>query len=68
MKRNLLKWSILAFMLVTNVVTFAQAVQPPKPVEDPDSLGTPIDSKLIYLAVVGVLFSVYYFSKMKPDM
>lgn len=68
MKKNLLKWSMLAFMLVSNFVMFAQTttppVQPPGPVEGEDA---PINSKLIYLAIVGVVFAVYHFSKMQKQ-
>ena len=69
MKKNLLKWSLLAFMLVSNLVVFAQTtpVEPQPDVEGTDPLGTPIDSSLIYLAVIGVVFAVYYFSKMQKQ-
>jgi len=73
MKKNLLKLLMVAFMLISNFVMFAQVEDPGAPghgtgpEDGGDSLGTPIDSKLIYLAIVGVVFSVYYFSKLKQQ-
>lgn len=73
MKNNLLKFYLLAFFLISDFVVFAQ----PGTGEDedctdcPDLEGgdniAPIDSKLIYLAIIGVAFAFYYFSKKRAQ-
>jgi hypothetical protein len=71
MKKNLLKWSLLAFMLVSNLVMFAQDPDSTEGGEGPPLEGgdqpTPINGMLVYLAVAGILFAVYYFSKMQKQ-
>jgi len=66
MKKNLLKWSLLAFMLVSNLVVFAQT-GPAQPQPDVEGDDVPLDGALIYLAIVGIMFAVYYFSKMQKQ-
>jgi mannose/fructose/N-acetylgalactosamine-specific phosphotransferase system component IIC len=69
--KNVLKWYMLAFLLVSNFVVFAQGDTPPEttPVDpevtDPDV--APINAKLIWLAVVGILFAYYYFSQKRKE-
>lgn len=67
MKNTLLKIYILSFFLLSDFIVFAQL-----PVEDEDGElqdddlpGTPINGKLIWLAIAGILFAVYTFKKRK---
>jgi len=65
MKNNLFKIYILSFFLLVDFVTFAQ------PGDDDGSGGlegndpppAPINGKLIWLAVLGILFAFYSFKK-----
>lgn len=65
--KHLLKISLFAFLLLTNFVMFAQG-----PGDTGDGSGgleggdpppAPIDGKLIYLAIVGILFVAYVYKK-----
>lgn len=66
MKNNLLKIYVLTIMLFTDFIMFAQ-----DPGEDTaegdlegeDAPAAPINGKLIYLAIVGILFVVYTYRK-----
>ena len=62
MKRNLLNFALLAFMLVSNFVMFAQpSSDGPSCVECEE---TPIDgTKLLFLALTGIAFAFVYFVK-----
>jgi len=67
MKQNLLKFYLLGFFLLSDFIMFAQ------PGDDDDTGGlegddppaTPINSKIIWLLVVGILFAVYTLNKNK---
>jgi len=66
MKRNLLKFALLAFMLVSNFVMFAQ------PSQDSDNClecdETPISgAKLLVLALTGIVFAFVYFVKTQKN-
>ena len=66
MKNSILKWCMLALLMVSNVAVFAQAGgggngnQGGGTVEEPDA---PINSKLIFLAIAGVIFAYHFFAK-----
>ena len=64
--KNLIKFYILSFFILSDFIAFAQADSGGEPVEGGD-LGpaAPIDSKLILLAIAGVCFVIYYFRKNK---
>lgn len=66
MKKNLLHFYILTFVLFSDFVMFAQ---PGTDDEDNNLEGedpaAPINSKLIYLAIIGILFAVYKFKQNK---
>lgn len=60
------KFALLAFVLLTNFVSFAQ----PSSDDDTgngnlDGDDLPINSKLIFLAVAGVLFGIYSLKKFR---
>lgn len=67
MKNSLLKWYMLAFMLVSDFVVFAQD----EPVSDGEGdggvegldPGTPINGKLIFLGIAGIVFAYAYYVK-----
>jgi len=69
MKNSLLKWYMFAFLFLGNLMMFAQ-VNPDSseactgpdcpPLENDDA---PIDSKLIYLGIVAIIFAYVYFKK-----
>ncbi len=69
MKNSLTKLYLLAFFLVSDFVLFAQPGQGTgdgdPPLEGDDDPPAPINSKVIYLAIVGVAFAAYYFSSRK---
>ena len=66
MKNNLLKFALLAFMLVSNFAMFAQSQ---------DTIGgdlegdeTPISgAKLLVLAITGIVFAYIYFVKTQKN-
>jgi hypothetical protein len=71
MKISLLKWYMLAFMLVSNFVMFAQDFETDPAQEDEDGNlegdETPINGKLIWLAIVGIAFAYSYYAKMQKE-
>ncbi|KGO92407.1 hypothetical protein [Flavobacterium subsaxonicum] len=77
MKTNFLKWYMVAFLLVGDFVMFAQpgddngdGVGDDGVVENDDSddtAGFPINSRLIWLAVVGIAFAFHYYKKNKEQ-
>jgi hypothetical protein len=62
MKNSLLKWYMFAFAFLGSFVMFAQEPDSDEgtggPLEGED---TPINSKLIYLGVVAIIFAYFYF-------
>ncbi len=69
--KNVLKWYMLAFLLVSDFVVFAQGDTPPEePTVDPevpDPDVAPINTKLIWLAIVGIAFAYQYFSQKRKE-
>lgn len=78
MKSSLLKLYIFAFLFVGDFVMFAQEEEPGDECEDefgnpipgcaegPDP-EAPINTKLIWLALIGISFVVYYFNRRQED-
>jgi hypothetical protein len=72
MKISLLKMYMLAFMLVSNFVMFAQepgqeTCEGCEPLETDETPDTPINGKLIWLAVIGIAFAYSYYAKMQKE-
>lgn len=66
MKSTVLKWYMFAFLFLSEFVMFAQGQTAEDEADDPLEGGdTPINSKLIILAILALAFSVYYFRKNK---
>lgn len=69
MKNSLMKLYLLAFFLVSDFVLFAQPGQDTgdgePPLEGDDDPPAPINTKMIYLAILGIAFAYYFFSKKK---
>lgn len=62
MKNNLLKAYMTVFITFISFLASAQPVDPPA---DPDPLPAPIDSQIIWLAVLGIAFAFYILNKKK---
>lgn len=60
MKANLFKFYATLLMVFISFLSVAQPVDPPA---DDDPPGSPINTKLIWLAVVGISFAFLYFRK-----
>ena len=60
--KKLLKFYLLTFVLLSDFVAFAQIVEPP---DEGDPIPAPINGKMILLAIAGVCFVIYTFSKNK---
>lgn len=71
MKNSLMKLYLLAFFLISDFVLFAQTPGDDDGtgggLEGNDDPPAPINSKVIYLAVVGIAFAAYYFSSRKQQ-
>ncbi len=67
MKTNLLKFYILAFVLLSDFTIFAQPGMNNDGgnLEGEDAPPTPINGKIIWLGIVGVLFAIYSLNKFK---
>ena len=65
MKNNLLKAYLAVFITSTSFLASAQPVDPPA---DPDPLPAPINSQIIWLAVVGIIFAYYILNKKKVSL
>ena len=63
--KNLLRFYIITFVLLSDFITFAQpaADDGSGGLEGNDPPPTPINGKLILLAIMGILFVVYTFKK-----
>ena len=61
MKKNFLNFYIFAIVLFSDFVMFAQPGDDSDggDLEDDDAPQAPINGKLIWLAIVGILFAVY---------
>jgi len=66
MKTNILKWCFSVVFLLVGFISFAQGStaedEGTDPLENPD---TPVNGKIVYLAIAAVVFSVFYFRKNK---
>ena len=60
MKSNLFKLYATLMMAFVSFLSFADPIEPPADDDPPDS---PINTKLIWLAIVGVSFAFLYFRK-----
>jgi hypothetical protein len=60
MKSNLFKIYATLLMAFMSFLSVAQPVDPPA---DDDPLPAPINTKLIWLAIVGISFAFFYFRK-----
>ena len=60
MKSNLFKLYATLMMAFVNFLSFADPIDPPA---DDDPPASPINTKLIWLAIVGVSFAFLYFRK-----
>lgn len=67
MKNNLFKIYATLFMVFISFSTFADETNPYDPPGDEDPNPAPINTKLIWLAVVGVLFMFFYFKNLKKQ-
>lgn len=65
MKNNLLKIYLTVFIALISFLSSAQPVDPPA---DPDPLPAPIDNKIIWLVVVGIVFAYYIINKSKTSL
>lgn len=67
MKKKLLHFYILTFVLFSDFVMFAQPAEDNDDgnLEGDDEPAAPINSKIIYLAIVGVLFALYKYKQHK---
>ena len=66
MKNNLLKAYLTVFISFISFLASAQT--PVDPPADPDPLPAPIDSQIIWLAVVGIAFAYYILNKKKVSL
>ena len=66
MKNNLLKAYLTVF--ITFISFLASAQTPVDPPADPDPLPAPIDSQIMWLAVVGIIFAYYILNKKKVSL
>lgn len=70
MKSNVLKWYMFAFLFVSEFIMFAQPGDEAEneadaPLEGTDPPPTPINAKLIILAIAAIIFSVAYYRRNK---
>ena len=66
MKNNLLKAYLTVFISFISFLASAQT--PVDPPADPDPLPAPIDSQIIWLAVVVIAFAYYIINKKKVSL
>ena len=69
MKSNLLKIYIFSFLFLSDFVVFAQPGTDDGGggLEDDDPPAAPINSKLIWLAIFGIVYAVYYFKNIRTS-
>ncbi|MXN90136.1 hypothetical protein GR160_02765 [Flavobacterium sp. Sd200] len=66
MKNSLLKWYMLAFMLVSNLVVFAQpgsGGQGPGGPEGGDEDDVSLNGKIFLLGISGIIFAYMYYKR-----
>ncbi|MBF6641032.1 hypothetical protein IVB69_06030 [Flavobacterium sp. J49] len=63
--KNIAKICLLLSLLLTNFAAFAQIDEPP---EGGDAQAAPIDTKLILLATMGILFVLYTLRQKKKTV
>ncbi len=72
MKTNIFKFYLLAFCLISDFAVFAvpgsDTGNGDLEGDDPAAPAAPINTKLIWLALVGILFAVYTFRKQKKTV
>jgi hypothetical protein len=61
--RAFYKFCLLIFLLTFDFVLFAQPTDDGGGLEDDDPLPTPINTKLIWLALLGIIFVLYTIRK-----
>lgn len=68
-KKNLFNWYIIATMMLVDFVAFAQGGPGDDDddggLEDDDAPPVPINGKMIWLAVAGILFALYIYRSYK---
>lgn len=64
------KYYLLIFLLFSDFILFAQPGDndPDEGIEDNDAPAAPINSKLIWLGIVGVLFAWYLYKQRKSQI
>lgn len=70
MKNNLFKLYLLSSFLLTDFIMFAQpgADQPGGGLEGGDPSPAPIDGKIVWLAMVAILFALYTFKNKRKEV
>lgn len=63
MKNNILRLSIVCFFLINDFMMFSQPGDESDTgdLEDNDTPQAPINGKLIFLAIAGIIFAIYTF-------
>lgn len=63
--KSIYKFYIVSFLLLSDFIMFAQPGDDDGSggLEGDDTPAAPIDGKLIWLAIVSILFAFYYFNK-----
>jgi hypothetical protein len=71
MKKNLWKYGIFTFMLLTSFVVFAQSGpgddDDNSNLENDDDPPVPINGKLIWLAILGIIFAWYTYKSFRKQ-